>query len=112
MKMQFYRDCVCWPHNKIGELYDLISLNREITRTTFLKHVDREEFREIEANLGYDTMPWHKGGLRMKNDWAVTYHRSKLNGRVCYYFRHSAIEYVFTEEDNNESIYFHRTGNW
>ena len=33
----------------------------------------------------------------MAADWAVSYHRSKLHGRRVYYFRHSAIEFVFTQ---------------
>jgi hypothetical protein len=69
----------------------MIEAARGITRRTFLKHVDRAELRDMEKGLGYE-----RGGLMMASDWAVSYHRSTLHGKRCYYFRHSAIEHVFT----------------
>ena len=67
----------------------------DITRRTFLKYVDDSELADITENLG---SCWHHSqGLTMSQDWAVSYHRSKLHGKRVYYFCHSAIEYVFTE---------------
>jgi len=31
----------------------------------------------------------------MARDWHVSYHRSRWHGAAVYFFRHSAIEYVF-----------------
>jgi hypothetical protein len=39
----------------------------------------------------------------MAGDWHVSYHRSKYKGKTVYYFRHSAIEYIFIPEDFNEA---------
>ena len=38
-------------------------------------------------------------GLHLKDDWAVSYHKSVYDGQPCYYIRHSAIEYIFTPEN-------------
>jgi hypothetical protein len=71
----------------------MIEGNITISRKTFLKKVDREELRILENALGYFDHP--SKGLTMAGDYAVTYHRSKLHNQTVYYFRHSAIEYVF-----------------
>lgn len=45
--------------------------------------------------MGYESTS--RVGLTLKDDFAVSYHRSEYNGRRCYYVRHSAIEYIWTE---------------
>jgi len=93
---RFYSDCVSWPRHDVdseGGLCDLIDARLAITRRTFLQHVDRQRLAELEKNLGYG--PW----LHMASDWHVEYFRSKWHGKRVYGFRHSAIEFVFTEGD-------------
>jgi hypothetical protein len=90
---RFFNSCVGWCESDVhapGGLCDLIDNRRTISRRTFLRHVDRDELRDIERDLGYGA--W----LRMAADWHVEYFRSTLHGRRVYGFRHSAIEYVFT----------------
>ena len=97
--LRFFTNCVNWPPADVrapGGLRDMIDNEREITRTTFLRHVDRADLRDLETMLGYSTV--RDGGLTMRRDWAVGYRRSKLHGQRCYYFVQSAIEYVFTQE--------------
>jgi hypothetical protein len=91
---RYLRCCVEWPLRLVPQLSSMIADATDITRKTFLKHVDREDLRVIEAGLCYAAHP--SQGLTMAADWHVSYHRSKLAGRRVYYFRHSAIEYVFT----------------
>lgn len=67
--------------------------NREITRATFLKYVDRESLRAVEDILGYEGHP--SQGLTMAGDGYVTYWKSFYRGRPCVYFSWSAIEYIF-----------------
>jgi hypothetical protein len=67
----------------------------DITRRTFLKHVDREQLARLERNLGY--VAHHLQGLTIAADWHVSYHRSKYRGRRAYYFKWSGIEHVFAE---------------
>jgi len=90
--MNYFNNCVNWDQNDVDEgLIPMIDSAISITRRTFLKHVDKVELKNIEHQLGYSKCD----GLYMCNDWAVSYHRSKLHNERIYYFRHSAIEYVF-----------------
>jgi len=94
---QFYCDCVGWPRHDVlsdGGLSDMIDDSIDITRKTFLKYIDYTELQSLERSLCYYSHP--SQGLTMAGDYHVSYHRSKLHGRRVYYFRHSAIEYVFT----------------
>jgi hypothetical protein len=91
---RFYRTCVSWPDRDVPALSAMIEASTDITRRTFLKHVNREDLKQLEDDLNY-AAHWMQGGLTMAADWHVSYHRSKLHGRRVYYFRHSAIEYVF-----------------
>jgi len=33
--------------------------------------------------------------LKLRADWAVSYHKGVFEGRPCYYMDHSRIEYIF-----------------
>lgn len=97
-RLPYYCNCVSWPKQDVdaeGGLCDMIDRSIEITRRTFLKHVDRVQLLDLELSLSY-TKHWTQG-LTMASDWSVSYHRSKLHGKTVYYFRQSAIEYVFAE---------------
>lgn len=84
--MTFITTCV----GTCGEdITDMLEGSRNITRRTFLKHVDREQLREVERSLGYDNR------LRMSQDWHVSYGKGKYQGKPCVFFRWSAIEHVF-----------------
>ena len=96
-RMGYYCNCVGWPESDVhteGGLIDMIHEAKDISRSTFLKHVDRDELDELAKELSYSTR--RDGGLMMCNDWHISYHRSKLHGKTVYFFKHSAIEYVFT----------------
>ena len=97
MKMHFYCTCVGWPRYDVdapGGLCDMINAARTITRRAFLRNVHRPDMDGCEAALGY--YPFDKdSGLRMSNDWCVSYHKSKLHGQTVYFFKHSSIEHVF-----------------
>ena len=73
----------------------MVDEGREITRKTFLKHVDKTDMREVEKDLGYRTQHGYGHGLTMASDWAVRYFKSKFNGKPCVYFQWSAIEHIF-----------------
>lgn len=86
MKLQYC--CVSCP--RIKELTYIIDNSKQVTLSTFKKHVDRDDFKELTSNLGYGK--W----LPISNDWHISYHKSKTpKGRTVYYMCHSAIEYVF-----------------
>ncbi|MCP4393391.1 MAG: hypothetical protein GY804_03860 [Alphaproteobacteria bacterium] len=93
---KIFSNCVGWDSSDVhkeGGLCDLIDQAIDITRKTFLKHVDKDELKEIERNFGYDSH--HSQGLTMAQDWHVSYHRSKHHQETVYFFKHSGIEYVF-----------------
>ena len=95
-KYHFYSDWFGWPCHDMEALTELCGNSIDITRRTFLKHV--EGMPEIEQNLGYESH--HSKGLVMSADWHVSYHRGKLHGHTAYYFRHSGIEHVFTSAED------------
>ena len=92
--LPFFSTCVDWPL-PVPRLTELVDDSREISRRTFLKYVNSEEMRQIESDLGYERHP--SRGLTMANDYAVTYHRSKLGNCPSVFFVWSATEYVFIE---------------
>ncbi len=87
-----------WPRDDVdaeGGLCDMIDAQKNVTRATFLRHVDRDDRIELERAFGY--APHNQDArLTMAKDWAVRYARSKLHGKPVYFIIHSAIEYVFT----------------
>jgi hypothetical protein len=71
----------------------MIDGSLEISRKTFLRHVDRDSLRECEEWLCYHKHP--KQGLTMAGDYHVRYFRSKLHGERVYGFVHGNIDWVF-----------------
>jgi len=75
----------------------------EITRRTFLRHVDTDSLVAIAENMGYERHP--SRGLTMASDWHIGYYRSKYRGKRVYFFVHSHIEYIFVPERGfNENL--------
>ena len=96
MKATFLTNCVCCPGPAPGEAIGaMVDQATEIRRRTFRQHVDLDSLREVEESLGYERFP--SRGMTMAGDWHVSYHKSVFRGVPCVYFRHSAIEYIFTE---------------
>jgi hypothetical protein len=71
----------------------MVDQSRDITYRTFQKHA--KGLTDWAREMGYVRDPQH-GGLSLKNDWHVSYHKSEYDGRPCYYLVHSAIEYIWT----------------
>jgi hypothetical protein len=92
--LNYRTNCVNTPPGDVPELRRMIDRAIDVTRRTFLQHVNREQLAELESQLGYERHA--SRGLTMASDWHVSYHRSKWRGQTCYYFRHSAIEFYFT----------------
>lgn len=96
----FYSSCVDWPESDVrceGGLCDMIDKSVSITRRSFLKYVNREQLKQIELDLSYSEHP--SQGLTMAGDWHVDYFKSTLHGKRVYGFKHSAIEFVFTQKN-------------
>lgn len=95
---RYWQSCVGFT----GDVYDLMDLDsngRQITWKTFRQHVATEDLETL-----FPDYHWKKGspgkykfGLHIKDDWAVTFHRSHIRGVPVYYVCHSSIEYIFTK---------------
>lgn len=94
-KYRYLRNCTSFGPGEVRHLEKMIDEATEITYRTFCQHCN---WREASELFGYDTHP-KQGGLMLKNDWAVTYQRSKYKGKRCYVLCHSAIEYIFVHEN-------------
>ena len=82
----YLTNCVC---SYAKDINDMLDKEIDITYNTFFKYVD---LHYVERMFKYGKH------LRIKNDYAVSYHRSKYKGIPCYYLKHSGIEYIFIVE--------------
>ena len=97
MKMRFAGDCVGLSRRDAEELSEALYKARNITRKTFLSHVNTEDRTDLEILLGYAHRN-SRAGLNIANDWHVGYITMKMYGRRVYAFIHSSIEYIFTPD--------------
>lgn len=95
-KLPFYNNCVGWEQADMGLLHELIDESEDCTRSTFLKRIAPDTFKEIERSLGYNH------NFKMKDDWHVQYKHHPLSG--AYFMVHSAIEYVFAGPEEIEKL--------
>jgi hypothetical protein len=96
--LPFFRTCTDWPvPTFMPALRYLIDNGQEISRSTFLRNVDREAMAEWEDRLGYDPR-----GLHMSKDPYVSYYR--LREFNIYWFDHSRIEHVFARPESIEAL--------
>ena len=93
MSWHFVTSCVSAKGEDIDEMNRAA---RDVTYRTMLKHVG-DAFIEAQEQCGYDVRNQRTHGLFMKNDWAVSYHRSTYQGKPCFFFRWSHIEHIFQE---------------
>lgn len=98
--MVFYGACVELGH-QVRALSQCIEDATDVTLETVRRHVDRDEMRDLERRLGYEIGP--SKGLHLKDDFHVSYHRSRYMGKRCYYVRHSAIEHIFMASADAEA---------
>lgn len=94
MSYMFLMNCVSCPEDEVPELHRMINEALDISRETFMKHCG-ESAREIFKDLGYASHP--SQGLTAAGDQYISYHRDKWYGKRCYFFKWSAIEYIFVE---------------
>lgn len=88
-KMKYLTNCTCGDGQGIT---DMVDGARQITYETFCKYVSQEELKELFPQYSYGN---ERGGLFLKNDWAVRFYKSVYRGKKCVFIDHSCIEYVF-----------------
>ena len=80
----------CTSPISLNELEYIIDNNKKITLNKFVKLVNKTDFKNLVAALGYSK------DFKINEDWHVTYHCGKFkNGEQFAYLQHSGIEYVF-----------------
>lgn len=91
-KLPFYKDCTQFSRldtDKKDGLSDMIDRAIDISYKTFRSKVDTETFDEMKKAMGYDK------NLKVEDDYAVRFQKSKLFGKIVYIFKQSGIEYIF-----------------
>lgn len=75
---------------------------REITWETFKRQCD---WRSVAQQLGYNTGRHNpRNPLRLHTDRLVSFYRATFQGKPCYYFVWSAIEFVFLLEPDHHEL--------
>ena len=81
----------CCVSSKAIDIEEMMQRALEISYSTFIKHVS---LVKLNDQFGYG----RGQGLCLKDDWHISYYKSRFKGRKCYVMKHSAIEYIFTEK--------------
>lgn len=92
-KFYYLKNCTQFTFNDIKYLQEMIDNSMEIKWETFMKYISKKDLQQL-----FPYYKWHGGtgkNLHIKNDYAVTYYKSKYKNKLCYYLSHSSIEYIF-----------------
>jgi hypothetical protein len=89
-KAVYLRNCTSFTSEDIHLLSDMVENSHQITYSTFTSNT---VWKPVAADLGYSVTT--EFGMRLSQDLCVTYYKSTFDGKVCYYMKHSAIEYIF-----------------
>lgn len=89
-RYQYHTNCVSSTAEAID---DMTENARGVTYETVRKHC--EGLRQWAESLGYSPASNRGCGLTLKDDYAVSFHKSRYEGKPCYYVRWSAIEYIW-----------------
>lgn len=76
----------CVDCKDVDALQAAIDKAKAVTFSTFARHVN---VQAIEKRLGYGRH------LRLADDWAVRFFKSKWAGQNCYIMQWSAIEFIY-----------------
>jgi len=107
---RFVTSCVgCGDGQKI---MDMVEVSRDVSYAEFMRNVDLNDLLTMtpagmyrwspqtlrKAGLSGDEVEAYqaqRADLKLRDDWAVHFHKSTYEGRPCYYMDHSRIEYIF-----------------
>jgi hypothetical protein len=68
---------------------DMIETEKDISLATFRRRIGPEQWKEIQANLGYDRH------FPISKDWHIGYYESVYQGAPAVFLRHSGVEWIF-----------------
>ena len=75
-------------------IHEMVDQARKVKIATFERHcVNFDEWKNMEP----DSSENNQGFMKLEDDYAVSFHKSKYLGRPCYYMVHSSIEYIWVK---------------
>jgi len=75
------------------DIEEMVEEAFEMDHADFIWEIGQEQQKELNETFGYAQRG--ERGLKLKDDYAVSFHSSHYKGKPCVYMVHSAIEYVF-----------------
>jgi len=75
-------------------IQEMINRSVDISWEEFNKYVSIEQLSMLFGNI-YNFDKADNSGLRIQDDYHVSFHKSYYEGTSCYYLDHSSIEYIF-----------------
>ena len=99
-QFRFVMSCVgIKDDDDLRELDKMIRDEMGVSWRTFSKWVPIEEIRKMFPTYSYRQE--NEGvGFHIKDDRAVSFHKSKFWGQRVYYLVHSGVEYIFADTDS------------
>jgi len=85
-----YTYFTCCVNADGDSIQDMIDVASDIEASTFFRHVSRMDVYDILGGGGV-----YSRKFPIIKDWHVRYHKSKYQGKPCYYVVWSCIEFVF-----------------
>ncbi len=93
-----FRYLTCCIDSRADLIGQMVGDAREVSWETFLHHIPYDALKTMFPQYAWGP----ERGLRLKDDWHVTYYKSRYGGQPCYFIIHSAIEYVFVKRGLEE----------
>ena len=93
-----YRYCTNCVGSTAEKISPMVETSEEVSYAKFVKNVNKDDFLEFQRDAKYSTGR-EKGGLRIKDDYAVSYYRGVYDGYPAYYMDHSSIEHVYIADE-------------
>ena len=91
-KTYYYQ--TCGINSTARAINEMVDQAREVKLATLERHcVDLDKWKEVNDYSCQN----HKGFMKLEDDYAVSFHKSKYLGRPCYYMVHSSIEYIWVK---------------
>lgn len=97
MPWKFKTTCETIPQEKAHLLFEMERKAKEISYDTAVRRIGTDELKRI-----FPMYNWGRGkGLRLKNDRHVSYYLSIFDGKRCVGVDWSAIDHIWTLEEEN-----------
>lgn len=92
--MKAYQYETCCVNSTAAKIHAMTDAARTVTLATLARHCAglQDWAREMTYAVGAER------GLHLKDDWAVSYHKSQYCGKPCFYIAHSCIEHIWTKD--------------